>query len=545
MYLKSDPTKRYNLVANRPDNRPSTQTVEFNSLIPEGAYVLAGVARADLGGQGATVASAVSEVQVHADVVASVDLTFQSTLKTIQIQGQPLQVPVGTTLTLTGRALDPDNNVILLPAGALKWTLVSGGAFGSLTSEGVFTATAAGTVHVKLAEAGAGVSAEADIQVVATGGGGLDSSGWAKPYGDLLNSGRIGSGATATGIQKWKLEGVGNPGLLGVDESPAIASDGNIYVVKDNRVVAVDPADGSVKWQSNTIGSILSGVTLGRDGTIYAVQSENFGIEAIAIDKTTGNRKWATPIDTEPSYLKAPAVGSNGLVYIQSSRPNGQAGGLVYALDASTSAIHWQSPFGGCYAFGVTIGPDGTLYTAADNGWFYALDGATGAKKWESQTWMRYNVPAVSANGVIYANVYRGLVRAFNASTGQKVWDADIGSGRIADCPVVVGPDNTVYTGTNNFPGTSAGRITAVNGATGAIKWSVTLDGFDVNGMAVAADGTLYATIQNSGKLYALNPADGSVKWQFQSDGVSPTAPSVDADGVVYFRSPSTLYAIK
>lgn len=541
IYLKSDPNQRYTLVANRPDSRPSTQTVSYQSLIPAGLYTLAGVARADLGGQGATVASAISDVTLTAGQTADVNLTFASTIGSLDIQGQPLRLNVGTQTPLTGRALDPDNKVILLPTGALKWSVVSGGTFGSITDAGVFTATAPGTVKVRLSEPGANISVDADVQVVAAGGGGLADSGWPKTAGDLANSGRVGSGAAAAGTLKWSVDNVGsfNP------QQPAVAKDGKVYVSQSNRIIAVDPANGSVAWQSNDIGTLASGLTLGADGTIYGIISDQGGSSAVAVDRTTGDKRWTVLLDTDTS--RAPVAGSNGLVYVQGGRANGQPGGKVYAIDETTGVVRWTNSFGGCYLYGVTIAPDGTLYTAGDDGWFYALDAATGALKWKHQTWVRYNVPAIGANGTVYVNVYRGSVRAFNPAAGTPLWTTSIGTGRIANSPVVLGPDGTVYSGTNNFPGQGT-RVTALDGVTGAIKWSVVLDGVNAAGMAVAADGTLFVTLENTGKLVALNPADGSEKWTYQA-GTTPSSPSIGPDGVVYFASYANtsgkLYAVK
>ncbi|MEP6755481.1 MAG: PQQ-binding-like beta-propeller repeat protein, partial [Chthonomonadales bacterium] len=139
-------------------------------------------------------------------------------------------------------------------------------------------------------------------------------------------------------------------------------------------------------------------------------------------------------------------------------------------------------------------------------------------------------------------------VRAFSAATGEKIWDTDIGRGRIADVPLAVGPNGTIYTGTNNYPGDGA-RVTALNATTGTIKWSVVLEGFNVSGIALATDGTLFITAQNTTKLTALNPVDGAIKWEYTHGGFSPSAPSVGPDGTVYFTSGSnagtTLYAVK
>ena len=157
LYLKTDPTKRYKLTANRPSDKPSTQTVSFTQLLNEGTYVLAGAARVLADGGGATVASAAKEVVVVAGT-NGVDLTLATTIKTISILGQPITVQVGPDVTMLSGAVDPDGRTLLLPNGALQWSVVSGSAFGTITSAGVLSPKAVGTVRIKLLEPGANIS---------------------------------------------------------------------------------------------------------------------------------------------------------------------------------------------------------------------------------------------------------------------------------------------------------------------------------------------------------------------------------------------------
>ena len=69
--------------------------------------------------------------------------------------------------------------------------------------------------------------------------------------------------------------------------SPAISSDGTIYVGSfDGYLYAINP-DGSLKWKYETDSAIFSGPTIGDDGTIYvgsydgylyAIQGESGGL---------------------------------------------------------------------------------------------------------------------------------------------------------------------------------------------------------------------------------------------------------------------------
>ena len=74
-----------------------------------------------------------------------------------------------------------------------------------------------------------------------------------------------------------------------VGSSPAIGSDGTIYVGSwDNNLYAINP-DGSKKWAFETSGNVYSSPAIGSDGTIY-VGSDDNNLHAINPD---GSKKWA------------------------------------------------------------------------------------------------------------------------------------------------------------------------------------------------------------------------------------------------------------
>ena len=227
LYLTSDPTKRFTLIANRPSDKPSTQTVSFTGLINEGAYTLAGAARVLPDGAGATVASAVTSVSVKVGM-SPVDLSLATTIKTISILGQPLTATVGTNATLQGGAFDPDGRTLLLPTGALTWSVVSGGSFGTLTPAGVLTPTAAGTLRVRLAETGAGITSEADIaistqNIVAS----LGATPYPKEAADLFNTGLV-TGHGSTGQLAWSYDLGASAGFY--TSTPILGANGIVYL---------------------------------------------------------------------------------------------------------------------------------------------------------------------------------------------------------------------------------------------------------------------------------------------------------------------------
>ena len=98
----------------------------------------------------------------------------------------------------------------------------------------------------------------------------------------------------------------------GVGSSPAIGTDGTIYVGSwDKNLYAINP-DGSKKWAFKTGNWVTSPPAIGSDGTIY-VGSKDKNLYAISPD---GLKKWA--FKTGDRVVSSPAIGNDGTIYVGS-----------------------------------------------------------------------------------------------------------------------------------------------------------------------------------------------------------------------------------
>lgn len=265
LYKKDTPALRFKLVVNRPDDKPSTQTVKFDQLLPAGTYTLAGVARVDKDAQGATVASAGTDVEVKPDIVTNVDLTLNSTIKSINILDQPLTVPVNGTVQLTGHALDPDGKVLFLSGGALKWSVVSGNANASISGDGVINGISVGLARVRLEEPGIKLFAEADVNVItdkkSTDVWVCDSEGKLGSYNVVTNQ------FTYSSTTKYN----GNTEVLG-DIAWEHGPNARLFAISDGRLFLVNPTTG-VLTLIGSPGSEYRGISFGLNKKLYAVSS--------------------------------------------------------------------------------------------------------------------------------------------------------------------------------------------------------------------------------------------------------------------------------
>lgn len=92
----------------------------------------------------------------------------------------------------------------------------------------------------------------------------------------------------------------------------------------------------------------------------------------------------------------------------------------------------------------------------------------------------------------------------------------------------VIGPDGTVYFGIQEL----GSGLYAVNGTTGALKWSIPNFANFKGSMAIGNDGLLYVYIQTA--LLAINTSNGNIEWQQNQVGATTDGIGLGSDGTVY-----------
>lgn len=168
------------------------------------------------------------------------------------------------------------------------------------------------------------------------------------------NEGRLWAINTADGTTKWT-ESVGmGSGTHG--SSLSMDADGTIYYTTNAHVVAItdNGASGAVKWSADVKGAAQSGVVIGPNGDLYT----GAGTGLVALDPANGAVKWTYNLSTTESV---PAVDINGNIYIGTSdgklaivSPDGK---LSKELQLGTGVVN--SP---------TISENGTVYIEAVSG---------------------------------------------------------------------------------------------------------------------------------------------------------------------------------
>lgn len=225
-----------------------------------------------------------------------------------------------------------------------------------------------------------------------------------------------------------------------IDATPIVAPDGSVYFVSvDGQFYALH-ADGTLRC-SFPVGAASGAPALGPDGVIYVSGGNTRRLYALNPDCSL---KWEG--DPAANVLRSGAALSpdGKTVYY------GSDDGYLYAREAATGALKWQSPasYGGVWS-APAIGSDGTIYATTMMGALWALDPADGSLLWAYPTNLEiHNSPVIDADGVIYFGTGYGYVFAVNPDGSQR-WTYQSGSGHFFTSPAL-GRDGRLYLGASN-----------------------------------------------------------------------------------------------
>jgi outer membrane protein assembly factor BamB len=191
----------------------------------------------------------------------------------------------------------------------------------------------------------------------------------------------------ADGSELWTFEPNEVGGIdAAIFASPAIGADGTVYIagLYDANLYALDPNDGSVKWDCNfgSIGGAFASPVVAPDGTIY--QTLLYDANLYAIDPNTGTILWSVDMADSDSGLYdcwyypdsrrydaggwyEPTVGPDGTIYVTFNDP------YLRAVDTDGN-IKWVTRLGISGSFSLAVGNDGLIYAAGDDGHLCAVD---------------------------------------------------------------------------------------------------------------------------------------------------------------------------
>lgn len=327
-------------------------------------------------------------------------------------------------------------------------------------------------------------------------------------------------------LRKWRFR-VATGNNLSLVASPAIATDGTIYVGSPGSALCAVNPDGTPKWSCPADVNAKSSPAVATDGTIYV--GGNYGL-MYAVTPDSGTVKWTRDFGYRTA-VSSPSILSDGTI--------------LCGCDVEFYLVpcnNWtMTPFltdhNSVTDAAAAISSDGTVYIAQQKGAVGAYS-SNGFRRWEIYTHaVNLTDLAIAGDRSVYFGSEQGPSFTDFAALyyyGASQWN--YGAGVDVRSAPAIAPDGTIYFGSSD------NCLYALN-PDSSLRWRYQTGGDVRSGPAVAADGTVYVGSDDS-CCYAVN-ADGTLKWRYRTGGQVEGAPTIGTDGTVYFVSDDGyLYAL-
>ncbi len=200
--------------------------------------------------------------------------------------------------------------------------------------------------------------------------------------------------------------------------------------------------------------------------------------------------------ETGSGYGTSSPVVAEGTVYVAIDE-TGEAPPVLFALDATTGDVEWESP--DALSARGTPAVAGDVLVGAQGSAVAGIERETGETRWTVGEDMTPEV-TVAGNHVyaVKTSIPNDALYKVDAATGDVVWERTLE--RAPQKAAVA--DGTVFLGE---------QLRALDAASGRTRWQDT-DGPTVVRTPTVADGRLYVATQTH-EIQARNPDDGSVVW--------------------------------
>ncbi|MHC4721541.1 MAG: outer membrane protein assembly factor BamB family protein [Planctomycetota bacterium] len=208
---------------------------------------------------------------------------------------------------------------------------------------------------------------------------------------------------------------------------------------------------------------------------------------------------------------------------------NSARAGLSGRAGEEVGCVKWQFATDGALYTSASIGAEGRVHAASEDGKLYTINPNDGTQVWvfDANSPMTSS-PTVGRDGSIYVGCMNGRLYAIDKD-GEVRWTHDTDA-FIYSTPAVA-DDGKVFFGSQD------GKLYAL-GADGSGLWEFAIAGPGVVGGAILApavigrDGTVYVGGAYDPKLYALDPNDGSIRWEHSYESeISDSDPCTWGEG--------------
>lgn len=309
--------------------------------------------------------------------------------------------------------------------------------------------------------------------------------------------------------------------------NPVFSPDGNtIYIPTSSpngHLFAVDRVTGIINWvfQIPTI-TYGGGAVVGNDGTIYQCGTDK---KVYAINPANGSLKWQFDVDAAIGAF--PALSPDGILYCLTN------GSTLYAINVNNGSKEWEQSLTGNTGGAVSIDNAGNVY-AGTNSYIVKFNSA-GVKQWETSALNLTERGSFAIDGnTLYAALRGGDgIAAVDMTNGDIKWTYANGNASDAYFPIV-GTDGTIYF--NEKAGDK--KVYAVN-SNGTLKWSTEIgSAMNYCGLALSDAGKIYGGTQqkvgNFFQVFEIDASTGAKTVLLETDQQIMSAATIGPDNRLY-----------
>jgi len=299
----------------------------------------------------------------------------------------------------------------------------------------------------------------------------------------------------------------------GMISSPAVGSDGTVYIgAFDNNVYAF-ASSGALLWSYAAGKFMQSSAAIGSNDLIYIGSADN-NIYALA---RRGLLSWSYRAKSEMSG--SPTLSDEGRLYVGSSDRN------LYVF-SSNAVLAWSYRTGGDMVSSPGLGDGGAIYCGSNDHAIYAF-APSASLLWSYMTGGNViSSPAVGSGGKVYAGSDDNNVYAFDAD-GSLNWSYVTGGN--VDSSAAIGSGGLIYVSSldNSFYAFSS---------SGSLAWSYSIEPWPYfsaqSSPAVGSDGMVYVGSLD-GSVYAFT-STGLLGWTYYAGNMVVSSPALDSGGRIY-----------
>jgi outer membrane protein assembly factor BamB len=272
-----------------------------------------------------------------------------------------------------------------------------------------------------------------------------------------------------TGADRWVFKTGG-----AIRARPVILDQDVVVQSDDGAMYRIDVKSGAQKWRA-VIGQPvrrvpISDPTSRYDNRASAVAHDRDRLfvgthdgRILALDAATGTIKWEHK--TGDAVIATPVVAS-GRVFC------GSMDGKIYALDATNGTRLWTHDTGAAVTTAVALHKNFVL-AGSRSYEFQALDAASGKPAWTRYFWFSWvESSATVHDGIAYVGSSDAArVSAFDAASGKTVWTSDVRGSAWSQPAVTATHVYEAVAGVTNYIAPHEGRVVALDRATGTPVW--------------------------------------------------------------------------